>query len=63
VAAPTLLVWGLRDRYLGVGLTEGLGRWVPDLRVARLRGASHWVQNDAAEEVNRLLLHFLRAGE
>jgi pimeloyl-ACP methyl ester carboxylesterase len=60
VPVPTLLIWGERDLYLSVRLTEGLGRWVPDLRVERLPDASHWVQNDAAERVNQLLLDFLR---
>jgi pimeloyl-ACP methyl ester carboxylesterase len=59
IAVPTLLVWGERDRYLGTRLTEGLEPWVPNLRLARLRDASHWVQNDAPDEVNRLILEFL----
>jgi pimeloyl-ACP methyl ester carboxylesterase len=61
VAAPTLLIWGERDRALGLRLTEGLQRWVPRLRVERLPDASHWVQNDDPESVNRLMLEFLRA--
>jgi pimeloyl-ACP methyl ester carboxylesterase len=58
IAAPTLLLWGERDRYLGPRLTEGLEAWVPRLRVERLH-ASHWVQRDAPDEVNRLLIDFL----
>jgi pimeloyl-ACP methyl ester carboxylesterase len=60
ITTPTLLIWGERDRYLGVRLSEGLGRWVRRLRVERLRNASHWVQNDDPERVNALLLDFLR---
>jgi pimeloyl-ACP methyl ester carboxylesterase len=60
IDAPTLLIWGARDRHLGVELTRGLERWVRDLRVVRLPGASHWVQHDAPEVVNQLLLEFLR---
>jgi pimeloyl-ACP methyl ester carboxylesterase len=59
ITVPTLLIWGERDRYLGVGMTERLERWVPNVRVVRLANASHWVQNDAAAEVNRLLIDFL----
>jgi epoxide hydrolase 4 len=59
ITAPTLLVWGERDRYLGVRLSEGLTRWVRRLRVERLRDASHWVQNDDPQRVNALLLDFL----
>ncbi|WP_435179010.1 alpha/beta fold hydrolase [Halorussus sp. AFM4] len=59
VRAPTLLVWGERDPALGVELTEGLDRWVPDLRVERLPDATHWVQNDRPDEVSDLLVdHF-----
>jgi pimeloyl-ACP methyl ester carboxylesterase len=60
ITAPTLLLWGERDRYLGLALTNGLEPWVPDLRVRRIADASHWVQNDAPEQVNQALLAFLR---
>jgi epoxide hydrolase 4 len=60
IDVPTLLIWGERDRYLGPKLTEGLDEWVPDLRVERIPDASHWVQIDAPERVNRLLIDFLR---
>jgi pimeloyl-ACP methyl ester carboxylesterase len=59
VSAPTLLIWGEKDRYLGVDLTEGLEAWIPDLRVERIADASHWVQNDVPVVVNRLLIDFL----
>ena len=62
VEVPTLLVWGERDRYLNPRLAEGLERWVPDLRVARLPDASHWVQADAPERVSRLLVEFFGGG-
>lgn len=58
VPVPTLLIWGERDPFLGVRLTEGLERWVPDLRVERITDASHWVQNDVPDRVNQLLAHF-----
>jgi pimeloyl-ACP methyl ester carboxylesterase len=60
VAAPTLIIWGLHDRYLGPRLIEGLEPWVPRLQIARL-DASHWVQSDAPEKVNRLLIEFLQS--
>jgi pimeloyl-ACP methyl ester carboxylesterase len=62
VRVPTLLIWGEQDRYLSLGLTRGLEKWVPDLRIERLRDASHWVQNDVPEQVNRLLIDFFREG-
>lgn len=56
----TLLVWGTADPALLVANTEGLARWVPDLRVVRVEGAGHWVQADAPDQVNAALIAFLR---
>ena len=55
----TLLIWGERDRYLGPDLLRDLDRWVPRLTVERIADASHWVQADAPERVNELLIRFL----
>ncbi|WP_128478452.1 alpha/beta fold hydrolase [Halorussus pelagicus] len=63
VRAPTLLIWGEDDVALGTELTEGLGEWVADLRVERLPGATHWVQNDRPEAVGDLLVEFFGEGE
>ncbi len=60
ILAPTLVIWGERDIYLGSELAEPDSRWVPDARVCRIPDATHWVQHDAAEEVNELLIEFLR---
>jgi pimeloyl-ACP methyl ester carboxylesterase len=60
IAVPTLLLWGEKDPYLSVGMTEGLQRWVTNLQVARLPHAGHWLPSDAPEEVNARILRFLR---
>jgi pimeloyl-ACP methyl ester carboxylesterase len=59
IEAPTLVVWGMRDRYLVPGLSEGLKPWVSNLRVERLGGATHRVQHDEPDRVNRLMIEFL----
>ena len=59
IDVPTLLIWGERDRYLVPELSDGLEPWVTNLRVERLPSATHWVQHDEPETVNRLLLRFL----
>jgi epoxide hydrolase 4 len=58
IQAPTLVIWGERDRYLGAELAEPLPRWVPNARVERIPQATHWVQHDAPERVNELLTGF-----
>jgi pimeloyl-ACP methyl ester carboxylesterase len=59
ITAPTLLIWGLRDTALVPDLTEGVDAWAPNLRVERIADATHWVQHERPDEVNRLLLEHL----
>lgn len=61
IDVPSMLVWGERDPVFIRATTEAFGEWVPDLRVERIPQAGHFVQNDAAEKVNELLIAFLRA--
>jgi pimeloyl-ACP methyl ester carboxylesterase len=59
ITAPTLVIWGEDDRFLGPDLAEPEHDDVPNLdRVERLPDASHWVHHDAAERVNQLLTDF-----
>ncbi len=58
VDAPVLVIWGERDRYLGAELADPPLQWVPNARVVRLPGASHWVQHDEPERVCQLLVDF-----
>jgi len=60
IEAETLVLWGERDKWMGRELAEPDPRWVPHARVERIPDASHWVQADAPERVNELLLGFLR---
>jgi epoxide hydrolase 4 len=63
ISAPTLVIWGEGDSYLGSDLAEPEHDDVPNLdRVERLPDASHWVHHDEAESVNQLLIDFFRAG-
>jgi pimeloyl-ACP methyl ester carboxylesterase len=57
---PTLMLWGEQDSALGVELTVGTEDFVSDLTLHRLPNASHWVQQDAPDEVNALLRAWLR---
>ena len=57
---PTTVVWGEQDHALLPGLIEGLGRWVPRLRLVRVAGASHWIVHEqpalVAAEIARAIV-------
>lgn len=62
VAAPTLIVWGEKDAFLGVDLLDGHERIVRStLTVRRIPDAGHWVQQEAFAQVNSALRDFLGA--
>ena len=57
VAADTLGLWSDRDHYLVEAGMTGSGEYVVgEWRYERIEGASHWMQLDAPERVNALLL-------
>jgi pimeloyl-ACP methyl ester carboxylesterase len=59
IKAPTLVIWGQEDQYLGEELAEPEHDDVPNLeRVERIPDASHWVHHDAADRVTQLLADF-----
>jgi hypothetical protein len=59
VQAPTLVIWGEHDRFLGAELAEPGHADVPRLdRVVRLHEASQWVQHDQPDRVAELLVEF-----
>jgi epoxide hydrolase 4 len=61
VTAPTRIIWGERDRYLGTELAEPERADVPNLeQVIRVADASHWVQHDQPDRVTSLLVEFFR---
>jgi pimeloyl-ACP methyl ester carboxylesterase len=58
IKAPTLVIWGMRDRHIGSELAVPAPEWVPDVRFEPIPEATHWVQHDAPERVTELLLGF-----
>jgi pimeloyl-ACP methyl ester carboxylesterase len=60
VQAPTLGLWSDGDEFLVEAPMRRSGEHVAGpWRYERIRGASHWMQLDAADRVNQLLLEFL----
>ena len=61
VNVPTLVVWGLGDTALPAALLDGLDDWVPDLRIERVSGATHWIVHEQPQQVAALIGDFLKA--
>jgi pimeloyl-ACP methyl ester carboxylesterase len=61
IETPTLIVWGEEDAALGLELLDGTDAHVRDLTVRRLPNVSHWVQQEAPDEVNAILEDWLTA--
>jgi epoxide hydrolase 4 len=59
IRVPVRVVWGDRDPFLDRGLVEA-GLALCDRGEAfHLPEATHWVQHEEPEQVNRLLVEFL----
>ncbi|HEY7126612.1 MAG TPA: alpha/beta hydrolase [Ktedonobacterales bacterium] len=59
INAPTQIIWGEEDIVLGKELTYGTEKYVPDLRIHYIPNCGHWVQQEAQQEVQEVLLEFL----
>ncbi len=59
IETPTLMIWGEEDTALNIRCTEGTEEWVPNFELHRLPGVSHWVQQEAPEQVNAILEEWL----
>lgn len=56
---PTLMIWGEEDRALGKELTLGTEALVEDFTLRYLPRISHWVQQEAPDQVNAILAAWL----
>jgi epoxide hydrolase 4 len=58
VRVPTLLLWGKKDRFLGSEMAQPSIDLCDDGRLEFVAEASHWIQHEEAERVNRELIGF-----
>ncbi|XP_028404607.1 epoxide hydrolase 4-like [Dendronephthya gigantea] len=61
ISMPTLVVWGDKDKALDISLLNDLDHYVKNLTVRIVEGATHWVQQDKPDVVNRHVREFLKA--
>ena len=61
ISVPTLFIFGERDVAILPQTVKDIGRFInAPYRELRIPDSSHWIQNEAAEEVNAALVEFLR---
>jgi pimeloyl-ACP methyl ester carboxylesterase len=59
VAAPTLVLWGMRDESLVPELLNGMEQWVPKVTIERFAAATHWIVHEEPARVTERLRAFL----
>lgn len=60
VSVPTLMLWGRRDAALSFEMAQPSIELCERGELVSFDRATHWVQHDAADEVNQKLIEFLR---
>lgn len=59
IAIPTLVIWGVHDRFLERGLAEASLTLCDHGRILWFEDATHWVQHEEPDRVNTAMLEFL----
>ena len=57
---PTLIAWGVADKWLPVSLAENFAKRLKDVDVVKLEETGHYAQEDWAEKVGEVVVPFLR---
>ena len=60
IAVPTLVIWGEKDLALPACNLDGLGEFVPDLRIRRIPDGTHWLIHEKPALVNSLVRDFIQ---
>ncbi len=62
VRVPTLILWGVKDAFLGLGLARSSYALCRSARIEWFDDATHWIHHEEPGRVDRLLLEFLAEG-
>ncbi|MFT2092935.1 alpha/beta fold hydrolase [Paraglaciecola sp. 2405UD69-4] len=63
ITCPTLILWGEQDQAFVKQNIEGIQEYVPNVEVIRYLTASHWLQHELPDEVNKEIEIFLQLNE
>jgi soluble epoxide hydrolase/lipid-phosphate phosphatase len=61
VLQPALMVTAGKDAILTPEMSDGMEEWVPNLTRGHIEECSHWTQQEAPDELNRILIDWLAA--
>jgi len=59
IIVPTLILWGVKDRFLGSNLARSSYAQCQDASIEWFEDATHWMHHEEPERVNHLILEFL----
>jgi pimeloyl-ACP methyl ester carboxylesterase len=59
IDVPCLMVMAEKDAVLPPSSADGMGAYIPDLEKALVMGSGHWTQQEAPDQVNRILIDWL----
>lgn len=62
IMIPVLMLWGEKDRFLLRDMAEPSIKMCKEGRLICLPEASHWIQHEAPDKVNRLIDDFVKMG-
>lgn len=61
IRTPTLIIWGTRDAYLeSITAENSITDYTEEGKIEYVEGASHWVQQEEPEIVNKHICDFLQ---
>jgi pimeloyl-ACP methyl ester carboxylesterase len=60
IVVPTLLIWGELDKFLGVEMAQESINLCHNGRLLIVKDATHWVQHEKTDEVNKLITSFFQ---
>ena len=60
ILAPVLVLWGCQDVGLGEELADACQKYCSDIYIKKIPNASHWVNEDVPEIVNKYMELFLK---
>lgn len=59
VEVPTLILFGIKDKYLSPTLLTGTEQWVPNITIKTF-DVGHWVHIEAPEQINENIVSYLK---